>query len=68
MERSVYAVAGMTCSHCVNAVRSEISAIPGVTEVEVDLGAGSVTIAADPLPSSAAVRAAVQAAGYELAE
>jgi copper chaperone len=68
MGPSVYGVSGMTCSHCVNAVRSEISAIPGVSEVEVDLAAGKVTIAADPQPAVAAVRAAVEAAGYELAE
>jgi copper chaperone CopZ len=57
----------MTCSHCVNAVRSEISAIPGVTEVEVDLAAGKVMISADPQPSGDAVRAAIETAGYELA-
>jgi copper chaperone len=68
MEQSVYAVSGMTCSHCVNAVRTEVSAIPGVTGVEVDLATGKVTIAADPVPAVAAVRAAVEAAGYDLAE
>jgi copper chaperone len=68
MEQSVYTVTGMTCSHCVNAVRSEISAIPGVTAVEVDLAGGKVTIAADQPPAGDAVRAAVEAAGYELAE
>jgi copper chaperone CopZ len=66
MEQSVYAVAGMTCSHCVNAVRSEISGIPGVTEVDVDLAGGKVTITAEPAPSADEVRAAVEAAGYEL--
>lgn len=62
----MYAVAGMTCSHCVNAVRSEISGIPGVAEVEVDLAGGTVTIRAEPAPSAEAVRAAIEAAGYEL--
>ncbi len=63
----MYVVTGMTCSHCVEAVRSEISGIPGVTDVQVDLADGRVTVAADPVPSAAAVRAAVEAAGYELA-
>jgi copper chaperone CopZ len=66
MEQTVYAVTGMTCSHCVNAVRSEVSAIPGVAEVDVDLAGGRVTIKAEPAPSADAVTAAVEAAGYEL--
>lgn len=67
MEQSVYSVVGMTCSHCVNAVRSEVSGIPGVTQVDVDLAEGKVTICAEPAPSAEAVRAAVEEAGYELA-
>jgi copper chaperone CopZ len=66
MGQSVYAVSGMTCSHCENAVRGEISSIPGVTSVDVDLAAGKVTVTADPDPSPDAVRAAVAEAGYEV--
>ena len=32
-------VAGMTCDHCARAVRTEVSAIDGVTDVDVDLDA-----------------------------
>ena len=39
-------VTGMTCDHCVRAVRDEVSAIQGVTNVEVDLASGQVTIEA----------------------
>ncbi len=67
MGQSVYTVTGMTCSHCENAVRSEISGIPGVTSVDVDLASGRVSITADPDPEPAAVRGAVETAGYELA-
>ena len=34
---STYAVAGMTCEHCVRSVTEEVSEVPGVTAVEVDL-------------------------------
>ena len=61
------AVSGMTCEHCVRAVREEIGKIPGVSRVDVDLASGQVTIAAAPAPDHAALRAAVDAAGYELA-
>jgi copper chaperone len=64
-----YLVSGMTCDHCVTAVREEISHLPGVTDVQVDLVPGAVStviVASDePLPESS-VRAAVDEAGYEL--
>jgi copper chaperone len=63
---STYTVAGMTCEHCVGAVSGELSALSGVEDVRIDLGAGSVTvISAVPLTQDQ-VRAAVDEAGYEL--
>jgi copper chaperone CopZ len=47
---TTFAVTGMTCSHCVTAVTEELSALPGVTEVSVDLVAGgtsTVTVTSD---------------------
>jgi copper chaperone len=64
---SIITVAGMTCGHCVNAVRAEISRLPGVTDVDVDLKTGTVQVTADPLPDADALSAAVDAAGYEVA-
>ncbi|MFT4108937.1 heavy-metal-associated domain-containing protein [Propionicimonas sp.] len=32
-----YTVSGMTCHHCANAITEEVSAVPGVTGVEVSL-------------------------------
>ena len=66
MSESVIAVTGMTCSHCANAVRAEICQLPGVSAVAVDVEAGKVTITADPEPEPSSLRAAVEAAGYEL--
>jgi copper chaperone len=67
MQQSVFAVTGMTCGHCENAVRAEISQIPGVRDVSVDLGTGQVTVSADGELEQDAVRAAVEEAGYQLA-
>lgn len=65
---STFTVKGMTCSHCVQSVTQELSALAGVTDVSVDLASGAVTVASDaPLPGEA-VRAAVDEAGYELAD
>jgi len=61
------AVTGMTCDHCASAVRSEISRLPGVTGVDVDVAAGTVRVTGDPLPGDAPLREAVEEAGYVFA-
>jgi copper chaperone len=64
-------VTGMTCSHCVNAVTEELSALDGVGTVTVDLvpgGASVVTVESEQPLDDAAVREAVDEAGYELAD
>lgn len=63
METRTYAVEGMTCGHCVAAVTSEVTAVAGVTDVQVDLAAGSVAVTGEDV-DEAAVRAAVDEAGY----
>jgi copper chaperone CopZ len=65
MATTTYAVRGMTCEHCRAAVREEVEAIPGVTAVDVDLAAGTLTVAGDDV-APAAVAAAVEEAGYEV--
>lgn len=65
--RTTYKVTGMSCSHCVNAVRQEIGALDGVTDVVVDLGSGTVTVTSTRPLDEDAVREAVDEAGYELA-
>ena len=65
-----YGVTGMTCGHCVGAVREELGALDGVRAVEVDLVAGgtsTVTVTSDAPLAEDAVRAAVDEAGYALA-
>jgi copper chaperone len=66
IEARDYTVVGMTCAHCVISVREEVSQIPGVIAVDVDLASGRMSVSADDL-SDDAIRAAVEEAGYELA-
>ncbi len=63
---STYRVDGMTCDHCVRSVRSEVAQVPGVVDVDVDLSSGNVTVKSESEVDDAAVRAAVQSAGYEV--
>lgn len=61
-----YSVPGMSCSHCEHAVRSELATVAGVESVAVDLAAKLVTVRGDGL-DDAALRAAIEEAGYEAA-
>jgi copper ion binding protein len=63
---TTYQVSGMTCEHCVRAVTQEVTALPGVDSVAVDLGTGAVTVTSEAPLEIEAVRAAVDEAGYEL--
>jgi copper chaperone len=62
-----YTVTGMTCEHCVASVTEEISELPGVHGVAVDLPTGAVTVTSEQPLDDAAMRGAVEEAGYELA-
>jgi copper chaperone len=70
-DTATFAVAGMTCGHCIAAVTEELSTLPGVSAVNVDLVAGgtsTVTITSDTPVSRTQVAAALDAAGdYRLA-
>jgi copper ion binding protein len=59
-------VDGMTCDHCVSSVQAAVGKVDGVTDVSVDLASGRVTVAADPAPDTAALRAAVEDAGFDV--
>jgi copper chaperone len=64
MDERTYVVEGMTCDHCVHAVRTEVGAIDGVDRVDVDLATKLVTVHGAGV-DDAAVRGAVDEAGYE---
>jgi copper chaperone len=66
MTTTTYAVTGMSCEHCVNAVTSELTGLGGVSAVTVDLmpgGSSRVTVASDVPLAEAAVSAALDDAG-----
>ena len=68
-ETTTIQVNGMTCGHCVSAVTEELTQLPGVTDVTIDLVAGGtspVTVTSEQPLDDATVAAAVDEAGYEL--
>lgn len=65
MSEIVLSVPRMHCDHCVRAIRQEVGAVAGVTAVHVDLAARTVRVLGTD--DTAAVRAAIEEAGYEAA-
>lgn len=63
-----YSVTGMSCQHCVDAVTAEVGKLAGVEQVEVDLPTGTVSVTSIDELSRDDVVAAVDEAGYDLAD
>ena len=72
MSTTTYAVTGMSCEHCAQAVTTELAGLDGVSTVSVDLSPGGVsrvTVTSDAPLSAAAVSGALgEAGGYQLAD
>jgi len=62
-----YTVTGMTCGHCVASVTEEVQEISGVETIDIVLETGSLTITSAEPVDDAAVKTAVEDAGYQLA-
>lgn len=62
-----YTVTGMTCGHCVASVTEEVREIPGVSDVQVTLESGAVTVTSEQPLEESQIRGAIEEAGYQLA-
>ncbi|EPD67251.1 heavy-metal-associated domain-containing protein [Streptomyces sp. HGB0020] len=67
MAQKQYSVTGMTCEHCAASIREEVSEVPGVSEVMVDVAAKSVTVQGSDLDDTR-LRAAIVEAGYSVVD
>ena len=66
IDTRTYAVPDISCGHCRMAITNEVEQVAGVERVNVDLDSKLVTVAGDRV-DDAAVRAAIDEAGYEVA-
>ena len=64
-QQTRYTVEGMSCQHCIDAITQEVGAVSGVDRVDVDLGAGTVTVRGSTL-DDAQIREAIDEAGYDV--
>ena len=65
MTTSTFFITGLTCDHCVNAIKEEVGEISGVSEVTADHTTGAVTVSGTDFTDEQ-VAAAVTEAGYTL--
>jgi copper chaperone CopZ len=66
MTALTYTVPGISCGHCRTAITGEVTAIAGVAAVDVDLERKLVTVTGAGV-SDAAIRDAIDEAGYDVA-
>jgi copper chaperone CopZ len=66
-QMKTYTVSGMHCGHCVASVSEEVQEIAGVEDVDIVLETGALTVTSAQPIDDAAVKAAVEEAGYQLA-
>ena len=57
----LYSVPGMSCDNCVNIITDHVTPLDGVTDLEFDLDARTVTITGG---DDAAITAAIDGAGF----
>jgi copper chaperone len=62
-----YSVPGVTCEHCRAAIVKEVGVVTGVQSVEVDLEQKLVDVIGVRM-NDAEIRAAIDEAGYDVAE
>ena len=67
MLQTVLNVEGMSCSHCVNAVTKAVTALDGVSGVNVSLEGKTVTVDYDAAKVSLeSIREAIEEEGYDV--
>jgi copper chaperone len=63
MQNITLSISGMSCDHCLNAVRDALSRLPGVEVESVQIGRARVRVS-DASDAAQRARAAIEEAGY----
>jgi len=66
--KTILQIEGMSCAHCVQHVKEALEAVPGVKSAEVNLKAKNAAVEHGDKVSLAALKTAVEEAGYESRE
>jgi len=66
MKKSILNVEGMSCNHCVMAIKKTVGAIQGVESVDVNLDGGTVSVQHGDGVNMEQLKEAIQGAGYDV--
>ena len=67
MVKSIIIVDGMSCDHCSNAITKTLVAMPGVSNVTVDLTEKTVTVEHDPVRAELdKIKSEIEEQGYDV--
>ena len=64
MAEQTFSIPAISCSHCVNAIRSELALIEGVASVEGDAAGKRIVVIWDPPATESAIRARLEEMNY----
>lgn len=64
MDTTTITISGMSCGHCVTAVRKALTGVDGVVVQDVQIG--TATVGVDSPAALAAAESAVEDAGYDV--
>lgn len=67
MTTQTYQVPDVSCDHCVRAITDELTKLPGVRQVGVDIDTKRVTVEHDGSVSDQQLRDGIEEAGYDIA-
>ncbi|MBT8363376.1 MAG: heavy-metal-associated domain-containing protein [Deltaproteobacteria bacterium] len=56
MEKKSFSIPGISCGHCVNAIKTELTELEGVTKVEGDIEGKSVEVEWDAPASEESIK------------
>ncbi len=65
MERTTVTAGGIKCGGCVNAVKTAVSAVPGVAGVDVEVAEKRVTVTHDDRVTRAVIEDTLKKAGFQ---
>jgi copper chaperone len=65
MAETTIKIGGMSCQHCIMAVKKAVTAVAGVSDAEIAIGSARITFD-EKKTSRAALEAAVIKAGYKV--
>jgi copper ion binding protein len=66
MEEATIKIEGMSCQHCVMRVKKAFETLPGIAELDVQIGTANVKYD-ESMVKQEDLEAAIEAAGYEVA-